>query len=110
MSPPNSQEPAISTSVLDKETRATAETLEALQGHQVTGSLPEDSSLSTPPGEAIHFEGGGLMDTVWQAQKRSQKIRHPSHSAVYTQHTCQFDHNNTIEGHHSSQGVGRGFD
>ena len=57
MSPPNSQESAISTSALDEETRAAAETLEALQTHQVPESLPEDSSLSTPPGEAEHFEG-----------------------------------------------------
>ena len=54
----------------DEETRVAAETLEALQGQQWTASLPENSILSTPPGEADYFDGGGLMETVRQSQRR----------------------------------------
>ena len=43
----------------DEETRAAAETLKALQGQQQTAGLPENSSLSTPPGEADYFKGEG---------------------------------------------------
>ena len=45
-------------------TGAAAETLEALQGQQQTAGLPENSSLSTPPGEADYFKGDGLIETV----------------------------------------------
>ena len=64
MPPPDSQRSAISTSAPDEEVRAVAETLETLQRHQGTESLPESTGLSTPPGEVEHFEGRGLMDTI----------------------------------------------
>ena len=56
MPPPDASGSGIPTSALDEETRAAAETLEALQGQQWTADLPEKSSLSTPPGEANYFD------------------------------------------------------
>ena len=50
MPPPDVPGSGIPTFAPDKETRAATETLEALQGQQTAG-LPENSSLSTPPGE-----------------------------------------------------------
>ena len=64
MPPPDAPGSCIPTFAPDEETRATTETLKALQGHQGTAGLPENSSLSTPPGKAEYFEGGGLMETV----------------------------------------------
>ena len=64
MPPPDSQGSCILTLVPDEETRAAAETLESLQGHQETASPPENTSLSTPPGKAEYFKGRGLMETV----------------------------------------------
>ena len=48
----------------DKETRAATEILEVLQRQQPIAGLPKGSSLLTPPGEADHFKGEGLMETV----------------------------------------------
>ena len=62
--PPDASGSGIPTFVPDKETRAATETLKALQGQQQTAGLPENSSLSTPPGEADSFKGEGLMETV----------------------------------------------
>ena len=70
MSPPDASGSGISTFVLDKETRATAETLEALQGQQWTAGLPEKSSLLTPPGEADYFDSDGLIENVQQSHRR----------------------------------------
>ena len=64
MAPPDAPEHIIPTYALDEETRAAAEVLEMLQKRQTRDSLPKSSSLSTPPGEADYFEGGGLMETV----------------------------------------------
>ena len=55
--------------------------LKALQGHQGTTSLPENSSLLMPPGEAEYLEGERLMETVQQSHKRHRKI----HSSPVTQ-------------------------
>ena len=57
MPPPDAQGSCILTFAPDEETRAAAETLESLQGHQGTVSLPENTTLSTPPGEAEYFKG-----------------------------------------------------
>ena len=73
-SPPDAPESVILNFVPDEETKATAETLKALQGQQWTTGLPENSSLSTPPSEAEYFEGEGLMETVQQSHKR-RKVR-----------------------------------
>ena len=59
---PSALESGVTTSTLDEETRAAAETLEALQRQSPTADFPRSSSLSTPPGEAQHFEG--LLDDV----------------------------------------------
>ena len=70
MPQPDASGSCIPTIAPDEETRATVETLEALQGQQGTAGLPENSSLFTPPGEAEYFEGKGLMETVQQFHKR----------------------------------------
>ena len=64
MPPPDAPGSSIPTFAPDEETRAAAETLEALQRQQWTAGLPESSSLLTPPGEADYFKGEGLMETV----------------------------------------------
>ena len=64
MPPPDAPGSCIPTFAPDEETRAAAETLKPLQGHQGTAGLPENSSLLTPPGKAEYFKGGGLMETV----------------------------------------------
>ena len=64
MPPPDATGSSIPTFAPDEETRAAAETLEALQGQQWTAGLPKNLSLSTPPGEADYFDGGGLMETL----------------------------------------------
>ena len=48
----------------DEGTRATAEVLETLQKQQPATGHHGSSNLSTPPGEAEYFEGGGLMRAV----------------------------------------------
>ena len=68
--PPDASGSDIPTFALDKETRAAAKTLEALQGQQWTAGLPEKSSLSTPPSEADYFNGEGLMENVLQSHRR----------------------------------------
>ena len=50
--------------VPDEETKAAAEVLKMLQKQQLTTGPHGSSNLSTPPGEAEYFEGGGLMKTV----------------------------------------------
>ena len=64
MPPPDAPGPIIPTYPPDKKTRALAEVLETLQKQQPTASLPKSLSLSTPPGEANYFKGGGLMETI----------------------------------------------
>ena len=83
MLPPDVTGSSIPTSAPDKETRAATETPKALQGQQWATGLPENPSLSTPPGEADYFDGGGLMETVCQSQRR-QKI----HSAPVSQQSA----------------------
>ena len=48
----------------DEETKATAEVLETLQKQQSAAGHHGSLNLSIPPGEAVYFEGGGLMRTV----------------------------------------------
>ena len=64
MPPPDASGSGIPTFALDKETKAAAETLKALQGQQQTAGLPEKSSLLTPLGEAYYFDGDRLMENV----------------------------------------------
>ena len=59
MPPPDAPGPIIPNYAPDEETRAAAQILEMLQKQQPTASLPKGSGLSTPPGEADYFEGGG---------------------------------------------------
>ena len=47
-----------------EETRAAAEVLKTLQEQQPATAHHQSSNLSTPPGEAEYFEGGGLMKTI----------------------------------------------
>ena len=46
----------------DEETRAAAEVLKTLQNQQPAAGHHQSLNLSTPPGEAEYFEGGGLED------------------------------------------------
>ena len=57
----------------DEETKATAEVLKMLQKQQPAAGHHGSSYLSTPPGEAKYFKGGGLMRTVRELVK-SQKM------------------------------------
>ena len=81
MPPPDAPGSIIPTYALDEETRAVTEVLETLQKQQPTACLQESSSLSTPPGEADYFKGGGLMETIWQSLRRqkmhSAPVSHP---------------------------------
>ena len=70
MPPPDASGSGIPIFAPDKETRAATETLEALQGQQWTAGLPENSSLSTPPGEADYFKGEGQMENVQKSHRR----------------------------------------
>ena len=80
MNPPDVPGPTFPTYAPDEETRAAAKVLQMLQMQQPTASLPKGSGLSTPPGEADYFEGGGLMRTVQQSV-----IRWGKHSAPVSQ-------------------------
>ena len=64
MSLPDAPGPIILTYAPDEEMRAASEVLKMLQKQQPTANLLKSSSLSTPPGEANYFKGGGLMETV----------------------------------------------
>ena len=91
MPPPDAPRSCIPTFAPDEETRAAAETLKALQGHQGTAGLPENSSLSTPPGEAEYFEGVGLMGDCLTISQETEGLLCTSHSAICARHTCKFD-------------------
>ena len=69
MPPPDASGSGIPTFAPDENTKAATETLEALQGQWIA-DLPENSSLSTPPGEADYFSGDGLMENVRQSHRR----------------------------------------
>ena len=72
MPPPDTPGLIVSVYAPDKETKATAEVLKTLQKEPAAGHCGS-SNLSTPPGEAEYFKGGGLMRTVRESVKR-QKI------------------------------------
>ena len=74
MPPPDATGSSIPICAPNKETRVAAETLKALQGQWQAAGLPENSSLSTPPGEADYFDGRGLMETVRQSQRRQSGV------------------------------------
>ena len=64
MPPPDTTGLIVPAYAPDEETRATAEVLKMLQKQQPAAGHHGSSNLSTPPGEAEYFEGGGLMRTV----------------------------------------------
>ena len=70
MPPPDASGPTIPIYAPDEETRAAVEVLKTLQKQQPKANLPKSSSLSTPPGEANYFKGGGLMETIQQTVRR----------------------------------------
>ena len=70
----------------DEETRAIGEVLETLQKQQPATVHHLSSNLSTTPGEAEYFEGGGLMRTVRESVKR-QKMHSSPVSQPLTQVT-----------------------
>ena len=63
MPPPDTPGLIVPAYAPDEETRATAEVLEMLQ-KQPAADHHGSSNLSTTPGKAEYFEGGGLMRTV----------------------------------------------
>ena len=77
MPPPDASGPIIPIDTQDEETRAAAEVFEMLQKQQLTANLPKSSSLLTLPGEADYFEGGGLMETIQQHQRRQKMCSAP---------------------------------
>ena len=64
MPPPGTPGLIVPAYALDEETKAAAEVLKMLQKQQPTAGPHGSSNLSTPPGEAEYFKGGGLMKTV----------------------------------------------
>ena len=63
--------------VPDEETRVTAEVLKTLQKQQPGTGHHQSLNLSTPPGKAEHFEGGGLMRTIQESMKRQKMCSSP---------------------------------
>ena len=61
----------------DEETKAAAEVLETLQKQQPVAGHHGSSNLSTPPGKAKYFKGGGLMRTVQESVKRQKMHSSP---------------------------------
>ena len=64
MPPPDTPGLMVPAYVPDEETKAAAKVLEVLQKQQPAAGPHGSLNLSTPPGEAEYFEGGGLMKTV----------------------------------------------
>ena len=64
ISPPDTPGLIVLAYAPDEETKATAEVLKMLQKQQPAAWHHGSLNLSTPPGEAKYFEGGGLMRTV----------------------------------------------
>ena len=59
MPPPDTHELIVSAYAPDEEKKAAAEVLKMLQKQQPTAGPHGSLNLSTPPGEAEYFEGGG---------------------------------------------------
>ena len=72
MPPPDTPGLIVPAYAPDEETKAAAEVLKMLQKQQPTAGPHGSSNLSTPPGEAEYFEGGGLMKTVQESVKRQK--------------------------------------
>ena len=64
MPPPDTPGLIVPAYAPDEETKAAAEALKMLQKQQPAAGSHGSLNLSTPPGEAEYFEGGGLMKTV----------------------------------------------
>ena len=77
MPPPDTPGLIVLACVPDEETKAAAEVLKMLQKQQPAAGPHGSSNLSTPPGEAEYFEGGGLMKTVRESVKRQKMCSSP---------------------------------
>ena len=110
MPPPEAPVSCVPTFAPDKETRAAAETLEALQGHQRVTGLPGNSSLSTPPGEAEYFKGGGLMETSSILQENLKDLLCTGFPTISARHTGEFDYHHLSWNHSFSQSGSRRLD
>ena len=77
MPPPDTPGLIVPAYAPDEETKATAEVLKMLQKQQPAAGHHRSSNLSTPPGEAEYFEGGGLMSTVQESVKRQKMHSSP---------------------------------
>ena len=70
MPPPDTPGLIVPAYAPDEETKVAAKVLKTLQKQQATAGPHGSLNLSTPPGEAEYFEGGGLMKTVQESVKR----------------------------------------
>ena len=70
--PPDTPELIVPAYAPDEETKATAKVLKTLQKQQPADGHHGSLNLSTPPGEAEYFKGGGLMRTVQESVKRQK--------------------------------------
>ena len=77
MPPPDTPGLIVPAYAPDEETTAAAEVLETLQKQQPAADPHGSSNLSTPPGEAEYFEGGGLMKTIRESVKRQNMCSSP---------------------------------
>ena len=64
MPPPDTPGLIVPAYAPDEETKAAAEVLKTLQKQRPAAGPHGSLNVSTPPGEAEYFEGGGLMKTV----------------------------------------------
>ena len=77
MPPPDNPGLIVPVYAPDEEKKAAAEVLKTLQKQQPAAGPHGSSNLSTPPGEAEYFEGGGLMKTVQESVKRQKMCSSP---------------------------------
>ena len=85
MPPPDTPGLIVSAYAPDEETKAAAEVLKMLQKQQPTAGPHGSLNLSTPPGEAEYFKGGGLVEMCRRcAIYLSLSCLHQSHLQVWS--------------------------
>ena len=97
----------------DEETKATAEVLKTLQKQQPAAGHHGSSNLSTPPGEAEYFEGGGADEDCLRISEKAEDAQFTHLSAAYASHTCRFDLDNNCRypspGKRASRGLNESY-
>ena len=94
------------TCITDEETRTTAETLESFR--EAEDPVVIDGTR-TPPGEAAHFEGTGLMDSIRNSARRQEILLSPNHAADGSKYPSQFHYSCSHSAHSMGSGCCRGF-